>query len=478
MSFLNTQHTKCGLVIGINYENDSNARLNGCVNDTVSICNFLKTRCGYLDSNIQVLTDDTSVKPTKQNIINAIQVLVQKVKETNAKEVWFSYSGHGSYVYSANSTEELDNQDEALVPIDYATSGLITDDTLYQILVKALPTECNLFSIVDACHSGTALDLPYLYRIDTGVTQQREPENIANIVKLSGCRDSQTSADAYIQGKYQGALTFAFLKCMEDLQYNFTPKHLVQRCKHYLNSNSYPQIPTMTFSQPDFLNEQIMGEGVPVEYNINIFLQGDSWCNQESSWNILSLQDNKLLFETDRRFYSRNETINYKLNLPDGKYILILKDSYGDGGISGKITNIANHRTIRNFNFSQGTYQSIDFEISEQSMNSNQKQLYIEMRGDYYSRSESSWNIRDSLGNYVYQEDKKFDDSNEIQKINLKLEPGTYYVKCMDSYGDGGINGSIVDVAGNQLLIKFRWSNLKWTQNEGYLKYYKFIVPN
>ena len=44
MSFLNTQHQKCGLVIGINYENDSSAKLNGCIEDTVNISNFLQKK--------------------------------------------------------------------------------------------------------------------------------------------------------------------------------------------------------------------------------------------------------------------------------------------------------------------------------------------------------------------------------------------------------------------------------------------------
>ena len=204
MSFLNTSNNKCGLIIGINYENDSNAKLNGCINDTKSISNFLRDRCGYLDDNIELMTDDTSIKPTRQNIINAIQMLV-KVKETNAKEVWFSYSGHGSYIYSNYSAEETDSQDEALVPLDYASHGLIRDDILYEILVKQLPIRLSLFCIIDACHSGTALDLPFIYRTDTGVKQQGDVENLNNIIKLSGCRDSQTSMDAYINGKYQGA---------------------------------------------------------------------------------------------------------------------------------------------------------------------------------------------------------------------------------------------------------------------------------
>ena len=475
MSFLNTQHHKCGLVIGINYENDSQAKLNGCIEDTVNISQFLKDKCGYQESNIELLTDNTTLKPTKQNIINSIQRLVERVKETNAKEVWFSYSGHGSYIYSGNSVEETDNQDEALVPLDYQQSGLIRDDTLYSILVSQLPLDCHLFCIIDACHSGTALDLPYLYRTDTGIQKQSESGELANIIKLSGCRDSQTSADAYIQGKYQGALTFAFLKCMEDLDYNFTPKHLVQRCKHYLNSNNYQQIPTMTFSNPKFLDETIMGDGLDVEYNVNLYLEGDSWCNQESSWNLLSLQNNKLLFERDQRFYARNEKINYHLNLPDGKYILILKDSYGDGGITGHISYLPNMKLVKNFNFSQGTYQSIDFELSTIIANQNKKDINISVKGDYYSQSETTWNIRDSVGNYIFLENQNFTDS-KFNQVDIKLEPGDYYFKCMDSYGDGGLSGIIKDTDNDKVLVEFNWNNLNWNEKEGYLKYYKFVV--
>lgn len=476
MSFLNTSNTKCGLVIGINYENDTKAKLNGCINDTQSISNFLRERCGYQENNIELITDYTSIKPTRQNIINAIHMLVAKVKEINAKEVWFSYSGHGSYIYSSYSPEEKDSQDEALVPLDYATQGLIKDDILYEILVKQLPKDCHLFCIIDACHSGTALDLPYLYRTDTGIKQQRDVENLANIIKLSGCRDNQTSMDAFILGKYQGALTFAFLKCMDDLDYNFTPKHLVKRCKHYLTANNYEQIPTLTFSKQDFLNEIIMGDGENTEFNIQVNLEGDSWCNQESSWNILSLQDNKLLFDTDRRFYARNEKINYGLNLPDGKYILILKDSYGDGGIIGSISYYDNKKLIRNFNFSAGTYQSIDFTVSTSVMNSSKNEISINIKGDYYSRNESSWNIRDSLGNNVFSQDQVFSENNEYVTKKIHLEPGTYFLKCNDSYGDGGLEGNIVSINESKNLLKFKWVNLDWNGQDGYLKYYKFQV--
>ena len=118
--------------------------------------------------------------------------------------------------------------------------------------------------------------------------------------------------------------------------------------------------------------------------NVNLLLEGDSWCNQESSWNILSLKTNQLLFREDRRFYSRNEKINYKLNLEEGRYILLLKDSYGDGGIKGNIRNLTNNNLIKNFDFNKGTYQSIDFEINENGTQSFKKSVRFNINGDYY----------------------------------------------------------------------------------------------
>ena len=75
MSFLNTGSKKCALIIGINYNGNAQAKLNGCINDANRINSFLKDRCGFTDNNITMITDDTSIKPTKQDIINNIRKL-------------------------------------------------------------------------------------------------------------------------------------------------------------------------------------------------------------------------------------------------------------------------------------------------------------------------------------------------------------------------------------------------------------------
>ena len=58
----------------------------------------------------------------------------------------------------------------------------------------------------------------------------------------------------------------------------------------------------------------------------------------ESSWNIVdSLGHN--VFAYDRKFFKSNENQIVKLQLDTGNYKLKCKDNYGDGGITGIITN-------------------------------------------------------------------------------------------------------------------------------------------
>jgi len=45
------------------------------------------------------------------------------------------------------------------------------DDDLYSVLVKLLPSNANLFCVMDCCYSGSVLDLPNQFKAGQG---QRE----------------------------------------------------------------------------------------------------------------------------------------------------------------------------------------------------------------------------------------------------------------------------------------------------------------
>lgn len=41
---------------------------------------------------------------------------------------------------------------------------MLRDDDLFDILIEPLPEGVCMFSLMDCCHSGTILDLPYIFK--------------------------------------------------------------------------------------------------------------------------------------------------------------------------------------------------------------------------------------------------------------------------------------------------------------------------
>ena len=51
----------------------------------------------------------------------------------------------------------------SLIPVDFQTEGHIVDDDILKMLVKPMPTGVHCTVLMDCCHSGTVLDLPYKF---------------------------------------------------------------------------------------------------------------------------------------------------------------------------------------------------------------------------------------------------------------------------------------------------------------------------
>lgn len=239
---------KKGLLIGINYTGTQN-KLNGCINDTENMKQLL---CGsnlFKDTQLTVMTDNQTglLYPSKENILKQLTELVNFSNTNNTKEVhlFLFYSGHGSYLKDANG-DEPDGQDEALCPIDCMTNGYIVDDQIKNIFINKLGSNVTLFTIIDACHSGSVLDLKYTYNCDiknTYTTQGVVTDTKCNVIMISGCRDNQTSADTFVSAEYQGALTASFINT-----YNPTVNtiNLIQGMRKWLQNGKYTQVPQLS----------------------------------------------------------------------------------------------------------------------------------------------------------------------------------------------------------------------------------------
>ncbi len=243
-TFFNDGNKTAALIIGINYVGTNN-ELNGCINDAKNIKKYLVEDKKVKENNI-LLLEDNGIKPTREKILEGFDWLVEKSKQGYTK-LWFSYSGHGYYIKDTNG-DEKDGRDEVLCPIDYATNGFVTDDEIRARLVEKLGANIRLFALIDACNSGTMLDLKYMYderrRRFSYASRVKNPK--ASVIMISGCKDTQTSADAYIDGEYTGALTYTFLS---NAKKNVNFLELIFLVNKYLDRNSYTQDPRLSFSR-------------------------------------------------------------------------------------------------------------------------------------------------------------------------------------------------------------------------------------
>mmetsp|Transcript_2146 Transcript_2146/g.3883 ORF Transcript_2146/g.3883 Transcript_2146/m.3883 type:complete len:318 (-) Transcript_2146:223-1176(-) len=165
--------TRRAVLIGINYTGQQ-GELSGCQNDVLNIKEYIMDVHGFAEENIHVLMDDGKHEsPTHANILNAYRKLVAESVAGDA--AFCHYSGHGGKVRDT-SGDEKDGYDETLIPLDYQSSGQITDDELFKTLVGAMRKGVVLTSIMDCCHSGSVLDLPYVFRADGEETEMHVQE--------------------------------------------------------------------------------------------------------------------------------------------------------------------------------------------------------------------------------------------------------------------------------------------------------------
>lgn len=159
---------KKSLLIGINYVGSQHA-LEGCQQDVQNVLQFIGTQGYPSDQRSQlVMRDDRHTDPngplwpTGRNILAAMAWLVSEPNTT----CFMHYSGHGGQVADTDGTR-VSGFDDTIVPVDYEKKGQIPSGVLHETLITNLKPRTTLFMIFDCCHSGSAVELPYIYRADS-----------------------------------------------------------------------------------------------------------------------------------------------------------------------------------------------------------------------------------------------------------------------------------------------------------------------
>ncbi|KAI8554844.1 hypothetical protein RHMOL_Rhmol05G0128700 [Rhododendron molle] len=215
---------KKAFLCGVSYEKKQH-KLKGTVNDVNRMKTLLVDQFRFPEIAIRVLTEeqiDPNLTPTKKNIQKALSWLVEDCKSGDS--LVFYFSGHGLRQPDF-SQDEIDGYDETICPSDFMTAGMIFDNDINTTIVKPLKKGVKLHAIVDACHSGTILDLEHVYNRKVKRWVNNKPPSGASkstngglAISLSACADDQMAADtsAFTGNEMTGVLTYLLVQTIAE----------------------------------------------------------------------------------------------------------------------------------------------------------------------------------------------------------------------------------------------------------------------
>ena len=159
------------VLIGCNYPGTESA-LDGAWADVSKMKRYIASVGFANDSDsLMVLRDDPNGKsgelaPTKDNIMEALRWLA--IGAADGDSLLVHFSGHGVRVNRPKASETDDEAvvaEDGLVPCDYKTEGPILDSEVQETLVSRLPKGCSLVMFLDCCRGGSAVELPYNFKL-------------------------------------------------------------------------------------------------------------------------------------------------------------------------------------------------------------------------------------------------------------------------------------------------------------------------
>jgi len=228
-----TTAARRGLLIGIDeYLFPEIPPLEGCVNDADLMAHILEHGFDFPAANLTMLRDEAA---TRAAILAELDRLVDR---TGADDiVVVHYSGHGSQMTDREG-DEPDGMDDTIVPHDSGRQTNpnrdISDDEIYQRLLRLTARTPYVTLILDCCHSGTLTRDLFGSRgrwveADRRPISELPPSPIGGTplpnktrdlgpsgwrplgdryALIAGCRDDESSYEHQASGVKHGALTF------------------------------------------------------------------------------------------------------------------------------------------------------------------------------------------------------------------------------------------------------------------------------
>jgi len=218
------KHKYC-IVIGLDYINDTEKKLKGCVNDTILIIKLLIENFNYEPENITLFTDYSEIKAIKQNIFKKFKEYIDN--RNNIETILIYFSGHGN-----NNCIYID-KNERLFDYEIKTN-----------LINHLIPNTKVIFILDCCKSGN------FFRIGNWFTNFTIYENSIKLLLISACNNNEIATEFYDKKNSVnfGLFTFYFFEILSKFK-NYSWIDLLDLLKNLIikKNNQNPQIKTINY---------------------------------------------------------------------------------------------------------------------------------------------------------------------------------------------------------------------------------------
>lgn len=245
------------VISGVNdYQYAPYDRLRGCVNDAQNFNLLAQNYLGFAPDDVTLLLDSAAMA---YRIKNAVVAAVTRAKPGD--HILWTHSSHGT---NSPDPTQADGLEELLCCYDTREKDGDWDKTTVIAakfigdVITQLPLEANMDIILDCCYAPDGGQLKsmglsysrarFLRRTQTALGQftgktltvTAGSKMPSNVCLWSACESSQTSADDYIDGKWQGAFSAAWRKFFKPGR---SRSDIIYSIRKWLKDNRYAQVP-------------------------------------------------------------------------------------------------------------------------------------------------------------------------------------------------------------------------------------------
>jgi len=240
------------LFIGIQYQTIPSIALQSCLQDIES--SKQKIQEMYPDcTSVRVLTDETAEKPTRKNILKAIQWLVEDVKP--GQHVFFHYSGHGGQLIDVNGGYKSIFEN-CIYPYKGKKLQIILDEEIRKELIEKIPAGSKCFVVMDSYSGNATIELEHTWQTAEDhtlyyVQDVEMPTLEGKIIVLSSClTDDAPMNPSAIYGQTGGVLSSILPQILDKNNEQLEMKEYMWSVLRTLKERGCSKIPILSASRP------------------------------------------------------------------------------------------------------------------------------------------------------------------------------------------------------------------------------------